>query len=126
MRLLRYQDIATFFKITTGAYRGSRTVTQQQDVPVIFLQNTGMAQGGNTENVDADAICYPDPDDSFISGNFNRLEGMFILAPLYGVDNDDGWYRVESVTVNRDHLLGNTIDNIELQLKKSERIIHIS
>lgn len=118
---LNYQDIATFVKVTSsGGYRGSKTMVEQDTVPVIFVQATGFVNAGYQENVDADAICWCDPTNDFVVNNFNRLEGVYILAPLYGVDDADAWYKVESVVVNRDHLLNNEIDNIELRLKKSE------
>lgn len=126
MRLFKYQDTATFVKVTSGVYANSKTVVEQEGVPVVFLQSTGFNRSRFSETIDADAICYPDPLSEFVVDNFNRLEGMYILAPLFGVDNDDGWYKVETVIVNRDHLLTNTIDNIELRLKKTKKIDGVS
>lgn len=123
---LNYPDTATFVKVTAGTYRGSRVVSEQDAVPVIFVQNTGLNQSNFQDTINSDAICWPDPTNEFIVDNFNRLEGMFILAPLFDVDDDDGWYRVESVTVNRDHLISNQIDNIECRLKKTSRIAGVS
>jgi hypothetical protein len=123
---LPYKDTATFYKVASDEYGRKKLVTEYEDVPVIFLQGIKVIQSGGKETLDADAVCYPDPENDFVVSNYNRLEGMFIKAPLYGVDNDDAWYRVESATVNRDHLLTNTIDNILLILKKSAKLLNVS
>lgn len=124
--LLKYQDTATFVKVIASGYANSKTSQQQIDVPVIFLQNTGFERSSFRETVDSDAICFPDPENAFIIANSNRLEGMYILAPLFNVEEDEGWYKIVAVTVNRDHLLNNEIDNIELALKKTRKIPGVS
>lgn len=124
--LLNYKDTATFIKASTGVYADSKTVESEAVVPVIFLQNTGYNRSNFQENVDSDAICYPDHSNQFIIDNFNRLEGMYVVAPLFDASYDEGWYKVVSVTVNRDHLLSNNIDNIELRLKKTKKIQGVS
>lgn len=126
MPKLIYNDTATFVKVTASGYANSKSVEEQDAVPVIFLQNTGFLRSSFRETVDSDAVCFPDPLNEFIVSNHNRLEGMYILAPLFDIDNEDGWYKVINVTINRDHLLTNTIDNIELQLKKTRRIAGVS
>jgi hypothetical protein len=123
---LEYKDSVTFVEVESDGYRGSKSIVEQEAVPVIFLQTTGFVSSRFQEAVDADAICFPDPTDEFIINNNNRLEGMYILAPLFDVDNDDGWYKVTKVEVSRDHLLGNKIDNIQCLLKKSHKIAGVS
>jgi len=123
---LEYKDTATFYRVTAGGYRGDKTVAESASVDVIFLQNTGFEQGSFQENTDSDAVCYPDPLNTFISGNFNRLQGMYILMPLFGASDDESWFKVVSVNVNRDHLLANEIDNIDMQLKKTRPLQGVS
>lgn len=116
---LNYPDTVTFVKVEAGQYSKNKVMVEQVEVPVIFIQNTAYTRSSFRDNTDSDAICFPDPVSDFVTENHNRLEGMYILAPLFGVDDEDAWYKVENVTVNRDHLLNNVIDNVELQLKKS-------
>lgn len=123
---LCYKDTATLVKVRASEYGDTKVLQSEADVPVIFLQTTGFVRSNRQENVDADAICYPDPENAFIVSNHNRLEGMYLLAPLYGIDEDEGWYKVTRVSVNRNHLLGTQIDNIELTLKKTRRIPGVS
>lgn len=121
MQLIPYSDTVTFTRVVSGRYANTKTASDQEDVPSTFIQNTGFVRAGFKENVTSDAICFPDPTNPFIVDNVNRLEGMYLLAPLFEAEDDEGWYKVESVTVNRDHLLENNIDNIELNLKKTRR-----
>lgn len=123
---LNYPDTVTFVKVSSDGY-GDKSPTQQVDIPVIFVQNTGYSRANYQAQIDSDAICYPDFTASFIVENSNRLEGMYIVADsIYSDAVDDSWFRVESVTVNRDHLLNNQIDNIELRLKKTKPIAGVS
>lgn len=125
---INYQDTITIVTVEADSdgYANDKDVTQQVDIPVIFIQSTEFVRNGFQENIDADAICYPDPNTPFVAENADRLEGMYIIAPLYGADAVDSWYKVETCTVNRDHLLTNSVDNIELLLKKTEAIPGVS
>lgn len=122
VKVLNYQDTATFYIVGSAGYANSKEILDFDMVDVIFLQNTGWQEGNNQESVTSDAICYPDPVNDFIVLNANRLEGMYIKMPLYGSSDDVSWYKVISATVNRDHLLDNVIDNIELGLKKTSKL----
>lgn len=126
MSLINYQDTATFVKVRPSDYGDKKIVESQDCVPVIFLQDTSFLRTNFQEGVDSDAICYPDPFDPFIVASNYRLEGYYILAPLFDGSDDEGWYKVTKATINRDHLLGNQIDNVELQLKKTSRIAGVS
>ncbi len=126
MNFIEYQDEVTILKAASGGYRGSKTVSEYKVVPAIFIQSTGFVQAGFQENIDSDAICFPDPENQFVLDNFDRLEGMYLIAELFGVDENDAWYKIIEVTVNRDHLLENETDNVQLNLKKTEPIPGVS
>lgn len=123
---LHYPDTATFVKVTPAAYSDNKVVEEQDCVPVIFLQDTGFDRSTFQEGVSADAVCFPDPSNEFVIDNHYRLEGMYILAPLFCVDDNEGWYKVTKVTIHRDHLLGNQIDNVQLLLKKTKPVPGVS
>lgn len=123
---LNYPDTATFVKVSPAGYSNNKVVVSQDCVPVVFIQNTGFSRNNNQDAVDSDAICFPDHYDPFIVENHNRLEGMYILAPMFDASEAEGWFKVVQVNVNRDHLLGNQIDNIELILKKSSPLPGVS
>lgn len=119
---LNYQDTGTFYEVGSGGYANNKTVASSSDVPIIFLQNTGFTHSQFQDGIDSDAICYVDPSNTFIQDNYNRLEGMYLKAAMFGAPGVISWFKVESVTINRDHLLGNQIDNIELSLKKTKEL----
>lgn len=123
---LNYRETVTIVKVESDGYRNNKTVVDQAIVPAIFLQNTSFLDDNFQENVDADAVCYPDFTNEFLIENNYRLEGMYVLAPLFDVNSNDGWYKITNVRINRNHLLATAIDNIELLLKKSTRIMGVS
>lgn len=124
--ILEYKDTATFVTVSSNGYANSKVIEGQFSVPCIFLQSTGFVHGNNQDAITADAICYPDPTNYFVLENFYRLEGMYIIEPLYDGSDDESWYKIENVYVNRDHLLDNIIDNVQLLLKKTEKINGVS
>ena len=99
---------------------------EQYEVKATFLQNTGFLHTNNQDVIDSDAIVYPDELNAVVKSLANRLEGMYVIAALYGADEDESWYKITKVSVNRDHLLTNTIDNIQCLLKKSEALPGVS
>jgi hypothetical protein len=123
---LNYPNTATFYLVEGAGYGATKRVVDTSEVNVIFEQDTNFQHGGNQDAVTSDAVCWPDFNNAFIQENHNRLEGMYIVMELFGSDMDDSWYKVESVFIHRDHLLGNTIDNLELSLKKTSPIPGIS
>lgn len=124
--ILNYQDEATIYKVTSDEYGRKKIVTESETIPCIFLQGIKVVQGDKSETIDADAVMYPDPENEFVIDNANRLEGMFIKIALFGVSDSEAWYRIDSVTVNRDHLLSNQIDNILCVLTKSAQLLNVS
>lgn len=114
---LCYKDEATFYKVESDGYSNNKSVDDSAVVPVIFLQNTGFIHASNQENIDSDGVVYPDFTHEFIEDNHMRLEGMYIKIETFG--SSPSWYKVTKCIVNRDHLLNNQIDNIQLLLKKT-------
>lgn len=124
--MLCHKDLVTFVVVTASTYGNKKEVVQQHEVKCTFLQNTGFLHSNNQDAVDSDAIIYPDHTNAFIKANANRLEAMYIIAPLFGGDPGESWYKITNVAVNRDHLLNNKIDNIQCLLKKSEALPGVS
>lgn len=123
---LNYNDVVTFYLVKASTYRGKKIVVDSSEVEATFIQSTNFQQSQFQEQVTADAIVYPNPDNDFISKYANRLEGMYILANVYGSADTVAWYKVEQCTINRDHLLTNQIDNIYCRLKKTAALPGVS
>lgn len=127
MPKLNHKDNTTFVKVDSAdGYGNSKAVVEQHDVKGTFLQETGFLHTNNQEILNSDAILYPNENDPFIKANFNRLEGFYVIVALYGAEEDASWFKVTSVSVNRDHLLGNKIDNILCALKKTDALPGVS
>jgi hypothetical protein len=120
---LNYNETVTLYKTVSGNYANNKTVSVEAKIPCIWLQNTSYTHVGNQSIVESGTAFFPDPEDDFVINNHNRLEGMFVLAPIFGDDNDEAWYRIESVEVNRDHLLKNEINNIQCFLNKTSNLV---
>lgn len=121
-----YNELLTFYLLSSTGYQGVKQISDSELVPCIFSQNTSIARRQQQENIDADALCYPDFNNDFIFKYANRLEGMYIVANVFEGTESKSWYKVDTCIVNRDVLLDNEIDNIELRLKKVEALPNIS
>lgn len=126
MPRLNHKDNITFVVVNSTGYGNTKVVVEQHDVKSTFLQNTGYIHSSNQDLLNSDAILYPNERDPFIIANHDRLEAMYVIAPLYGADPDQSWYKITHVSVNRDHLLTNTIDNVQLALKRTEALPGVS
>lgn len=124
--ICKYPDSATFYKVSSKAYANNKVVESFSGVPAILNQNTGYVRGGFQENTTSDATLFVDPRNTFVKANYNRLEGMYLIVTPFGAPNDVSWYKVTSVSVYKRHLGKNDIDNIELQLKKTEPLEGVS
>ena len=124
--MLEYRDSATFVIVNSTGYGNNKIIEEEETVSCIFLQNTAFSHSNFRDNIESDAICYPDPTNDFILENYYRLEGMYIKINMFGSTNDISWYKIENVSVNRNHLLGEEVDNIELNLKKTRPIPTVS
>jgi hypothetical protein len=126
MPKLNHKDSFTIVVVDSTGYGNKKVVQEQHDIRGTMLQNTGYLHTTNQDLLSADAILYPNERDPFVIAHHNRLEGMYVVVPLYGADNDESWYKITSVSVNRDHLLSNKIDNIQLALKRTEKLSGVS
>ena len=123
---LNYQDTATLYKVASSGYSNNKVVESEECVRGIFLQDTGFSRNNNQDGVISDARFFIDPTSDIVVDNHYRLEGMYLLAPLFDASDAQGWYKVTKTTINRDHLLGNQIDNVQLDLKKTDRLLTVS
>lgn len=116
---MNYNEKITLVETITNAYGNNQVVTEYDDVCAIFLAGTGFVHNRFSDSATSDAVCYIDPQTDFLKEKSYRIEGWYILAPVFAAEDSESWYKITRVTINRDHLLGNTIDNVELQLKKT-------
>lgn len=120
-----YKDIVQIIKPIADGY-GSEKIGEVESIPALYIQNTGWNRGPNRMDVTSDAEMYVDPTNSFVMENWNRLDGMLVIANPFSSPASDAWYRIVNVSIGQDKLLSNTIDNIRVQLKKTTEIPYVS
>lgn len=103
-----------------------QTITDEEDVKSLFISNTGYSHSANQNAIDSTAAVYLDSTNEFVKNNFNRLEEMLVVAQPYGDEYPESWYKITNVDVGQDKLLGNKIDNILVNLKKTTEISRVS
>lgn len=124
--ICNYQDEATFYKVIPGSYGNKKIVTEAESVALMFLQNTGFLHSQSQDVINANAAAFIDPENDFVKNNYIRLEGMYVAISLFGAPHEISWFKVTSVTINRDILLTNQIDNVQIELKKTTALPGVS
>jgi hypothetical protein len=122
---LRYPDIVRIVDAEYDGY-GDESIESEAQVEALFMQTTGMSHSSNVDILNSDAHVYVNPNNAFVKDNFIRLEGMLLYANPFGSAEKDAWYKITTVRVGQDKLLGNQIDNIHLYLSKSVGIEDVS
>lgn len=122
---LDYKDTVNLVDPVIDAY-GAEKIGQVEQVPALFIQNTGWQHSDNQDAIDSDGEIYIDPTHWFVVENAYRLEELLVIANPLGGATADAWYRITDVTVGQDKLLTNQIDNIKLELKKSTELPYVS
>jgi len=84
----------------------------------LFHLGGSYSQSASAEEHAADAHVYLNPKDPIVLANAYRLEGMYIVANMFGGDESDAWYRIGSVVVGQRKLLANNVDNVHCFLNK--------
>ena len=123
MRLNYKDSVILVDPVITGF--GAEKIGRQETVNCLLTPVRGFSQGGYQQVIDADMVCYLDPNNSFVQEVSNRLEGMLVITNL-GDSQSDAWYRIDSVSVGESKLLDNSLDNIQVNLKKSTAIANVS
>lgn len=121
--MIIYRDTVRLYRVTADGYNQNKTVASYCDVNAVFLSELGMTRSGFVSNVTSGSICYLDPEDDYVVNNYNRLEGVYLRASVYGQYE---WYRIKEVVINRNHLLGDRVDNIEAYLDKVDPLYKVS
>ncbi len=125
--LLDYKDDVQLVmtEVSSDGY-GMEVVKEVHEVTGLFLENVGVSHSNYQTNTTSDAEVYLDPCDQFVIDNAYRLEGMYVVCNRYGGDDVYQWYRITQVIIGEDKLLGNEIDNVSCQLKKSSEVPGVS
>lgn len=117
--MICYTDTIKMYRVSPDEYGNDKVVEEIDSVPCIFMQSTGFSHSSFQDSTDSDSTIFIDPKNQFIIDNAYRLEGMYVLAQMFGSSSDESWYKVTAVAVNRDIIGCKNIDNVELAVKKT-------
>ena len=120
-KLLNYQDTVRLIQTGQDGW-GDNTVIVDIPVGALFHEGTSQAQSGYVERISCDAHVYLDPENSYVKENAFRLEGMYIVANLYGGIETESWYKISRVVVGQRKLLDNAINNVHCFLTKCDAL----
>lgn len=107
-------------------YGNKKVVVEQVLVDGDFIQDTGFLHSANQDVINADAIFFADPANTWLISKHYRVEGMYMIAPLFEGDPDESWYKIIKVKVNKAILLSNHVDTVEILLKKTRPVPGVS
>jgi hypothetical protein len=122
---LDYKDSISLVDPVIDEY-GSEKIGQVETVPALYIQRTGFVHAANQDDITSDGQIYIDPEHWFVVENVYRLEELLVIANSFNGSSSQAWYRIERVVVGQDKLLGNQIDNIKLELKKTTELNYVS
>lgn len=117
MTCINYKDTVTLVTTTVDSY-GAEVADEEYEVQAVVEMATGYTHSDNQDAITSDAIVYVDPSNEDVQDNFYRLEEMLVIIDIFGTHENRSWFKVTNVVVARDTQLCNTVDNIQLNLKK--------
>lgn len=120
MKKILLLDTVKIVNTAVNGY-GDAVALDSADVKAAFFQGMAIGRANNTDLLDTyDAHCYVDETDPFVVDNAFRLEGMYVLANLYGYPDEKSWYKIRDVKLGVTKIIDNVVNNCHLFLDKCE------
>lgn len=119
--LLNYKDPVLLIETGQDGY-GDNSIIHIEHINGLFVQGTGQNEINYVEGISADAHIYLDIENTFVLENAFRLEGMYIVANIFGGKTSECWYKISRCKVGQRKLLENDINNIECWLTKCDAL----
>lgn len=120
-RLLDYKDTVRLIQTTQNGW-GDNEISVDEEIGALFLQGTSQAESGYVERIACDAHCYLDIENPFVQANAFRLEGMYLVANIYGGIEDEQWFKISRVKIGQRKLLENDLNNVHVFLTKCDAL----
>lgn len=119
MKKVKLPDIVKVLDIALNGYH-DMVVNDSVELKGGFFQGTGEIKQGTTDTIITyDAHCYLDETDPWVLEHAFRLEGMYLIANLYGGKVNDAWYKIVHVKLGVTKLLDNVVNNCHVFLQKA-------
>ena len=122
MKKILLQDTVKIINTAVNGY-GDAVVLESGDVKGAFFQGMSQNHTNDTDLLETyDAHCYVDETDPFVVENAFRLEGMYLVANLYGYPEEKSWYISRDVKLGVTKIVDNVVNNCHCFLQKCEPI----
>ena len=122
MKKINLQDTVKILNAGVNGY-GDVVVLEEAEVLGAFFQGTSTSRTNNTDMLETyDAHCYVDETNEFVVDNAYRLEGMYLVANLYGGSEKEAWYKIRDVKLGVTKILDNQVNNCHCFLQKVEAL----
>lgn len=118
---LVYKDAVTLLETGANGW-GDETIIHVEHLMGLFHEGTSQSHSGYVDNIASQAHCYLDINNQFVQENAFRLEGMYLIANLYGGREKESWYKIDRVVVGQRKLLENDINCCHVFLQKVEAL----
>lgn len=116
-QLLTYKDPVYLIETTQNMY-GDNAIGHVEKIYGLFVQGNSQSESRFVEALGTDAHIYLDIENPYVLENAFRLEGMYIVANLYGGKESQSWYKIARCKVGQRKLLENDINNVHCFLTK--------
>lgn len=121
---LVYQDEVYLIDTTQNGY-GDSVAFLIGKIDGLFLEGSSQSDINHVEALGTDAHIYLDVNNEIVIENAFRLEGMYIVANLYGGKEAESWYKIARVKVGQRKLLDNAINNVHCFLTKCDALTDV-
>ena len=118
---LIYKDPIILIETGADGY-GDETVIHAEHLLGLFHEGMSQTQINYVDTAGTDAHVYLDIDNEYVKANAFRLEGMYIIASLFGTPENEAWYKIERVVVGQRKLLENNVNCVHCFLTKCEAL----
>lgn len=122
--LLEYKDPVILINTAQDGW-GDNAIGHIEHLNGLFLQGTNQAESNYVEALSCDAHIYLDIENPFVKENAFRLEGMYVVANLYGGIESESWYKIARAKVGQRKLLENDINNVHCFLTKCDALFDL-
>lgn len=126
MKKILLPDIVKIINTANNGY-GDVVVLEESDVKGAFFEGTSTNFTNDTDMIETyDAHCYIDETDPFVVDNAFRLEGMYLVANLYGYPTSECWYKIKDVKLGVTKIIDNVVNNCHCFLQKCEPLADLT
>lgn len=118
--MIAMKDTCQMAVLSRNGYN-DKELEELVDIDCLFLQNSGYSHSNNVDIESSDAHVYLDIENPAIKDVGYRIEGRYLLINPFGADDNECWYKINSVVVGQRKLLNNEVDNVHAFLQKVEK-----